>query len=42
MDKASEVAKLSLNFLFAIIFREIFAPYVFPDKNERPLSITCM
>ena len=38
-----EVGQLWLSFpLFAVTSREIFAFYVFPYKNERPLSIICM
>ena len=34
-----EVSKLCLSFLPAVIFEKVFASYVFPDKNQRPLCM---
>ena len=35
-----EVGKLCLSFLLAVISEKMFASYVFPDKNQKPLSMS--
>ena len=37
-----EVGKLCLSFLLAIISEKMFASYVFPDKNQKPLRMCRM
>ena len=34
-----EVGKLCLSFLLAVISEKMFASYVFPDKNQKPLAL---
>ena len=37
-----EVGKLFLSFLLAVISEKMFASYVFPDKNQKPLRMSRM
>ena len=37
-----EVGKLCLSFLLAVISEKMFASYVFPDKNQKPLRMSRM
>ena len=37
-----EVGKLCLSFLLAVISEKIFASYVFPNKNQKPLRMSRM
>ena len=36
-----EVGKLCLSFLLAVISEKMFASYAFPDKNQKPLRMSC-
>ena len=37
-----EGSKLCLSYLLAVIFEKMFASYVFPDKNQKPLRMCRM
>ena len=37
-----EGGKLCLSYLLAVISEKMFASYLFPDRNQKPLHMCCM